>query len=270
MTAFHIEPMNSSPSWNWRLGAGDARRAVLADRGHRLVLVGVEALLGRARRARERRRRIRTRKPWRARVPRAARGVHRYVENDQHVRMADRLRELIDVVLGSLDEPVERGVAGGARALLARPPGPAAGARRRASRRWRCGGGCCSSGRRGSCARARRRASEAAAGAGLRVAGGVLARVRARLRRAAERVRGRGGAGGAERHPLPPARGAADPGRRDGRRRTSPTGSSRTTSTACASCSPRRPRFSDERRCGSELRPGSSRSGSRGWSRARR
>jgi AraC family transcriptional regulator len=32
-------------------------------------------------------------------------GVHRCVENDQHGAMADRLRELIDVVLASLDEP---------------------------------------------------------------------------------------------------------------------------------------------------------------------
>ena len=39
-------------------------------------------------------------------VPRGAPGVHLEVENDQHVRMADRLRELIDVVLSSLDEPV--------------------------------------------------------------------------------------------------------------------------------------------------------------------
>jgi AraC-like DNA-binding protein len=34
-------------------------------------------------------------------------GVHRCVENDQHGGMADRLRELIDVVLGSLDEPAD-------------------------------------------------------------------------------------------------------------------------------------------------------------------
>jgi AraC family transcriptional regulator len=40
-------------------------------------------------------------------VPGAASGVHSEVENDQHVCMADRLRELIDVVLSSLDEPVD-------------------------------------------------------------------------------------------------------------------------------------------------------------------
>ena len=74
----------------------------------------------------------------------------------------------------------------------------------------------------------------------LRVAGGVLARVRAGVRRAAVVLRGRGAAGGAERHPLPPARGPADPGRRAGVVAISPTGSSRTTSTACASCSRRR------------------------------
>jgi AraC family transcriptional regulator len=38
-------------------------------------------------------------------LPRADRRVHTHVENDQHVAMADRLRELIDVVLDSLDEP---------------------------------------------------------------------------------------------------------------------------------------------------------------------
>jgi AraC-like DNA-binding protein len=42
-----------------------------------------------------------------ATVPHAGRHVHPRVENDQHVRMADRLRELLDVVLGSLDEPVD-------------------------------------------------------------------------------------------------------------------------------------------------------------------
>jgi AraC-like DNA-binding protein len=40
-------------------------------------------------------------------VPRGARDVHPEVENDQHVDVADRLRELIDVVLASLDEPAD-------------------------------------------------------------------------------------------------------------------------------------------------------------------
>jgi AraC-like DNA-binding protein len=39
-------------------------------------------------------------------LPWAWRGVHLCVENDQHAAVADRLRELIDVVLESLDEPV--------------------------------------------------------------------------------------------------------------------------------------------------------------------
>jgi AraC family transcriptional regulator len=38
------------------------------------------------------------------RVPRAAAAVQQDVESDQHVGMADRLRELIDLVLSSLDE----------------------------------------------------------------------------------------------------------------------------------------------------------------------
>jgi AraC family transcriptional regulator len=40
-------------------------------------------------------------------VPRTGRGVHPHVENDQHVGVTDRLRELIDVVLDSLDEPAD-------------------------------------------------------------------------------------------------------------------------------------------------------------------
>jgi AraC family transcriptional regulator len=40
-------------------------------------------------------------------VPTGGRGVHPSVENDQHVGVSDRLRELIDVVLDSLDEPVD-------------------------------------------------------------------------------------------------------------------------------------------------------------------
>jgi AraC family transcriptional regulator len=40
-------------------------------------------------------------------VPTERRGVHPEVENDQHVGVADRLRELIDVVLDSLDEPAD-------------------------------------------------------------------------------------------------------------------------------------------------------------------
>jgi AraC family transcriptional regulator len=40
----------------------------------------------------------------RSSVPTVGRGVHHRVENDQHVGVGDRLRELIDVVLSSLDE----------------------------------------------------------------------------------------------------------------------------------------------------------------------
>jgi AraC-like DNA-binding protein len=40
-------------------------------------------------------------------VPTGGGGVHPHVENDQHVGVGDRLRELIDVVLDSLDEPAD-------------------------------------------------------------------------------------------------------------------------------------------------------------------
>jgi AraC family transcriptional regulator len=40
-------------------------------------------------------------------VATSGRGVHLEVENDQHVGVGDRLRELIDVVLDSLDEPAD-------------------------------------------------------------------------------------------------------------------------------------------------------------------
>ena len=99
-----------------RLGAGDARRAVLAQRRDRLVLVGVEELPARARRARARRFRIRTRKPCACRVRASARRVQQDVERDQH---GDRLRELIDLVLSSLDEPAN-GAALAARAHFSR------------------------------------------------------------------------------------------------------------------------------------------------------
>ena len=72
---------------------------------------------------------------------------------------------------------------------------------------------------------------------------------------------------GAERHPLPPARRAAGARRR--RAATSPTGWSRTTSTACASCWRRRRRCrtrSSRASCG----PGSWSCGSRARRRARR
>jgi AraC family transcriptional regulator len=43
------------------------------------------------------------------RLPGCARAVHQNVESDQDVRMADRLRDLIDLVLASLDEPEANG-----------------------------------------------------------------------------------------------------------------------------------------------------------------
>ena len=131
LDAFHIEPIHSSPSANWRLGAGDARRRRRCAAWRSSCACGRRSARGRARRARARRRRIRTRKPCALTVPRGARRVQQDVENDQDVGMADRLRELIDLVLDSLDEPANGAVAGAARALLARPPGPAAGRRDR-------------------------------------------------------------------------------------------------------------------------------------------
>ena len=69
-----------------------------------------------------------------------------------NMEMADRLRDLIDLVLSSLDEPRRRrGVGASARTSRA-TTWTGCWRRRRASRRWRCGGGCCWSGRRGSCA----------------------------------------------------------------------------------------------------------------------
>jgi AraC family transcriptional regulator len=44
-------------------------------------------------------------------VPRGVRGVHQDVESDHDVAMADRLRDLIDLVLASLDEPGANGSA---------------------------------------------------------------------------------------------------------------------------------------------------------------
>ena len=255
------------------LGAGDARGAVAADGGERLVDVGVEA---RADGLRERRRLGRERVPGGhgATVPRAAARVQQDVESDQDVGVADRLRELIDLVLGSLDEPGADGAALARRAhfsrdhldrLLAAATGesPVALRRRllleRAAWQLRSGGAA---------------AAEAAAAAGYALARRVLARVRARLRDAAERVRRLGPtrrARRAQRRPLPPAGRPADPGRRRAGppAATSPSGSSRTTSTARASCSrppPRCPPPSSSARCG----PASSRSGSRARRRARR
>ena len=103
--------------------------------------------------------------------------------------MADRLRDLIDLVLGSLDEPGADGRALAERAhfsrdhldrLLAAATGESpVGLRRRLlleRAAWQLRAGAAT-------------ASEAATAAGLRLAGGVLARVRPRLRRAAGRVR---------------------------------------------------------------------------------
>ena len=53
-------------------------------------------------------------------MPRAAAHVQRDVESDQDVGVADRLRELIDLVLGSLDEPGADGAALARRAHFSR------------------------------------------------------------------------------------------------------------------------------------------------------
>jgi AraC-like DNA-binding protein len=56
----------------------------------------------------------------RATLPDRRRHVQRYVEIDQAVRVADRLRELIDLVLGSIDEPGTNGRALALRANFSR------------------------------------------------------------------------------------------------------------------------------------------------------
>ena len=213
MTAFHIEPIHSSPSWNWHSVPEMRGAAVLADRGHRLVLVGVEALLhalgergsgggelGPGSHGREG-------GAWRRSASsRRSKTINMWV-------VADRLRELIDGRLASLDEPVERGVAGvgvrTSRAITWTGCWP----RRRASRRWRCGGGCCSSGRRGSCApgRLRRRRRRRLPGYGSVAA---FSRAFARAYGAPPSAfDGEIELRGAERHPLPPAGGVAAAGR---------------------------------------------------------
>ncbi len=106
------------------------------------------------------------------------------------INMADRLRDLIDLVLSSLDDPDADGAALAERAhfsrdhldrLLAAATGesPVALRRRLLLERaaWQLRGGV--------------PPAEARGGGGLRLGRGVLARVLARLRRAAERLRRR-------------------------------------------------------------------------------
>ena len=120
--------------------------------------------------------------------------------------MADRLRDLIDLVLGSLDEPGADGRALAERAhfsrdhldrLLAAATGESPVALRRRLLLERAAWQLRAGRRHGLGGRGRRR---------LRLARRLLARVRPRLRGAAERVRGLGAAGRArrpERDPLP-------------------------------------------------------------------
>ena len=171
--------------------------------------------------------------------------------------VADRLRELIDLVLGSLDEPVERAVAGGACALLARPPGPAAGggdggvAGGAAAAAAAGAGGVAAARRRG-----RRRRRRRPPGTGRWRRSRARSRVRSGRRRARSTARCELPApNGIHFHP--PAGLAAAGGAR-GARRTSPIGWSAITSTACASCSRRR------RRCRSRSWSGAVRPGVRG------
>ena len=197
------------------LDAGDARRAVAADRGERLVGVCVEPsahLLGELRRGG-----LEFLPAGHApKVADGARGVEQDVESDQEMSvMADRLRDLIDLVLASLDEQEANGSALARRAhfsrdhldrILAGATGetPAALRRRLLLERaaWQI--------------RDRRRPAVGGRDGGrLRLARRLLARVRARLRRAAELVLGADPARGAQRHPLPPAGGPADPGCRE-------------------------------------------------------
>ena len=120
MSACHIEPIHSSPSSNLGLGAGDARRAVAADRGDRLVGVRVEALaharrelrgggfeLGPAGHA------AHAAATARAPSSRTSKSIKLWA-------VADRLRELIDLVLDSLDEPGADGRALARRAHFSR------------------------------------------------------------------------------------------------------------------------------------------------------
>ena len=172
--------------------------------------------------------------------------------------MADRLRELIDLVLESLDERAD-GRALADRAHFSRDHLDRLLAAATGSRPWRCAAGCCWSARRGSCARARRRPRRRPRRL-VRLARGVLARVRRRPRRAAERLRGLRPprrARRAERDPLPPAGRPPRPGSTGAAPRgwTSPTVSSPTISTACASCS-RPPRPCRAEALERALRPG--------------
>ena len=131
------------------------------------------------RRARERRRRIRTRKPWPPTVPR--RGAPRPAGRRKRSSMwawTDRLRELIDVVLASLDEPADGASLARRGALLARPPGPAAG-----------GGDGRVAGGAAAAAAARAGGVAAAHGRGLGVRGAPRAPATARWRRSRARSR---------------------------------------------------------------------------------
>ena len=183
LTAFHIEPMNSSPSWNW-VSVPEIAASRPCGSWPSSCACARRSAAGRARRARARRgefgpgshgaSRCRARRPASSETSKTV----------NMCGMADRLRELIDVVLDSLDEPLDGAALAARGALLARPPGPAAGGgdgespialRRRLlleRAAWQLRTGAAS-------------ASEAAAARGLRVAGGVLARVRAGVRRAA-------------------------------------------------------------------------------------
>ena len=199
------------------LGAGDARRAVAADRGERLVGVGVQALAHRCGELGGRRLEFGPARHGASGAGRRPRRPARCRKRSSMMRfMADRLRDLIDLVLGSLDEPGADGRAlAEPRPLLARPPRPAAGG---GDRRVAGRAAPAAAARARGVAAARRGAATAVGGRGrrrLRLARRVLARVRARLRRAAERVRRAAAVEleAPERHPLPPAGRPADPGR---------------------------------------------------------
>ena len=251
-----------------------------ADGGERLVRRGRRGARGRVaasagRRGLERR----TRWPWRRRCRarrRASSRTSKAIKREMS-GVADRLRELIDLVLGSLDEPG----ADGARARRAGRTSRATTStgcwpRRPASRRSRCAAGCCSSAPRGSCAAAR-----AAADRGGRAPPATARSPRSRARSRAPTAMppsafaasGRpvelDAPNGIHFHPpagllIPGARRAAAPAA------TSPSAWSATTSTASrellelAADAPGRPRSSA--RCG----PASSPSGSRARRRARR
>src|SRR4051794_11667072 len=203
LTACHIEPMNSSPSWNWV--------SVPEMRGEpSLRIVAIVLCLWASKRVWTRsasagaaaansdqeamtsdgagwivRRPLRRRKRSSCRRGRPPARVDR-----RRALLARRARERLG--------------AGGARALLARPPGPRAGGgdggdadRTAAAAAARAGGVAAADGRRFGVGGGR--------GRRVRLIHGVLARLCAVLRRAALRLSGAGGARGAERHPLPPA-----------------------------------------------------------------